>query len=317
MFNKPLSLLLLLCLFAAPLTAAAEELFINNRPFEGPVEGYGEGLQVGLEAISQALGLTLRRSGLGWLATVEPESEQGADLCDSNRVVVEGVVVEIAHGVEGPMVSLARFIEPLAYEMVPNPTLGVIDLNSTEKGGMGLTLSSKGMQGPMKATMRYFEAFRHFPAFHKLGDFRDQSRLAKGFRDMFNEMKQVVVPSFRERLEERQQALSQRLRDVARAFNRVSDERIEREFARRPRLKNFMDRFIAWTAGVSWSRPHKIDEISNDGHRAVVKVTFPLRHVMRDHVEYHEVNVELVKYGDEWLIESVGGQQAGSALPKF
>ena len=78
-----------------------------------------------------------------------------------------------------------------------------------------------------------------------------------------------------------------------------------------------MDRFIAWTAGVSWSRPLKLEETSNDGHRATVEVTFPLRAVMRDKIEYHEVEVVLLKYGEEWLIESVGGRQAGSAMPQF
>ena len=101
------------------------------------------------------------------MATVDPESEKGADLCDSNVVVVEGVAVELGYGVQEPMVNLKNFVAPLPYALVPNPDLGVIDLNPKEKSELGLALSSKGMEGPKKATMRYFEAFRHFPGLHE------------------------------------------------------------------------------------------------------------------------------------------------------
>ncbi len=122
---------LVLFLFLAQL-AAAQELYVGNRPFEGPTSDRGSELKVGVRELAEALKLDLQEQE-GLLVVGGSEVPDGA----STGVVVQGVVLELAPGADGPLVNLKQFAEAAGLTYRSNPDLGTIDVLAGQDKGSG------------------------------------------------------------------------------------------------------------------------------------------------------------------------------------
>jgi thiol-disulfide isomerase/thioredoxin len=121
-----LASVLAVAILAGSLPALAEDVFIANRPFQGPVSGSGADTFVGAAALAKALGANLVRSQGSWVAgsASVPAGTPGGS------VVFAGKVVPSRGGPGGaPMVHLKSAAEALGYVVRVNPQMKSIDVN--------------------------------------------------------------------------------------------------------------------------------------------------------------------------------------------
>ena len=110
---------------------SAQEVYIGNRPFEGPTSDRGLDLKVGARELVEALGWTLENRD-GVLVVGESEVPQGTRA----GLVVEGTLLEVTAGEAGSMVNLKQVAEAAGLTYRSNPDLGTVDvLASKNKGG--------------------------------------------------------------------------------------------------------------------------------------------------------------------------------------
>ncbi|GEM_PF-1929261 len=121
-----LASLLAVAILAGSLPASAEEVFITNRPFQGPVNGTGADTYVGAAALAKALGVNLVRVQGSWVAgsaSVPAGTPAGS-------VVFAGKVLPSRGGPGGaPLVHLKSAAEALGYVVRVNPQMRTIDVN--------------------------------------------------------------------------------------------------------------------------------------------------------------------------------------------
>jgi len=121
-----LASLLAVAILAGSLPASAEDVFIANRPFQGPVSGSGADTYVGAGALAKALGVNLVRVQGSWVAgsaSIPAGTPAGS-------VVFAGKVVPSRGGPGGaPLVHLKSAAEALGYVVRLNPQMKAIDVN--------------------------------------------------------------------------------------------------------------------------------------------------------------------------------------------
>jgi hypothetical protein len=122
-------------------SVSAQELYIRNDPFEGPVAGSGADLLVGLTELAEALEFEFREAdGVYFLDDTQAAGAVAGD------VVIEGQALKSSPGESGPMVNLKSFAELAGLRYVLNRELGTIDITMTDaamKGGR-TELASQG-----------------------------------------------------------------------------------------------------------------------------------------------------------------------------
>jgi hypothetical protein len=286
---------------------SAEQIFIGNREFTGPVSGSGALLKVGLEPLVQALGLESKYDSGGWIVSRNGIDEQATGR--SGTVLVEGTYIALETGPEGPMVNLSTFLAPLSMEAESNSALGIVDVKEVRGKSTSTALSSGGMAGPKKVVMQYYEALRHFPAITSFKELANARKVTRSFRTMVKDMKPLVTPEMLVSMEENQRVLTERVTKLGRITRGLTEEQLKAELAKDPRVKDFFDRFFNMTKVISWMRPASLEE-EIDGSQATVFVTLPERHgEVPD-----PVAVSLVKIQDKWLIDRIDGKRVGTGF---
>ena len=132
--SKKLTLKLLVLLLFLTQLVSAQEVYVGNRPFDGPTSERGSELKVGVRELAEALELDLQEQE-GLLVVDGSEIPDGA----TTGVVVQGVVLELAPGAEGPMVNLKQFAEAAGLTYRSNSDLGTVDVlaSKEKKAGAG------------------------------------------------------------------------------------------------------------------------------------------------------------------------------------
>jgi thiol-disulfide isomerase/thioredoxin len=118
--------LLAVAILAGSLPALADDIFVSNRPFQGPISGSGGDTYVGAAALAKALGTNLVRAQGSWVAGAAsvPAGTPGGS------VVFAGKVIPSRGGPGGaPMVHLKSAAEALGYVVRVNPQMKSIDVN--------------------------------------------------------------------------------------------------------------------------------------------------------------------------------------------
>lgn len=286
-----------------------DELYIKNREFKGPASGSGASLQVGLEALIQALGLQSRKDSGGWLVS---RQSIGSELSTvPGLVTVEGVTVPLLDNPEGPMVNLADFLKPLSMEVVSNPALGVLDVREVRDSAKTAALSSGGISGPKKVVMQYYEALQHFPEMTSISDMTNAREVTRGFRDMMNEMRPLVTQKMLAGMEENHKDVIKRSVQLSQIASRMGQKKVEAELEADPKLRAFLQKFFDFTRMVSWMRPVALEE-QVDGGTAIVRVTLPNRNGKTP----DPIAVSLVKVREKWLIDMIDGKRLGVTAQK-
>jgi hypothetical protein len=134
------SLFLVLFLFASVLNAAAEDVYVKNKPFEGTVVGRGLSSELSLKDLGTALGLEVKQNDGQWLLGETPLSVRES----------EGLI----------LVTLSALKEA-GFKVIHSPDLGTIDIN-TGKGVMTAQVEHRRMAeieaGGSKPILVYFGA---------------------------------------------------------------------------------------------------------------------------------------------------------------
>ncbi|MBI3925109.1 MAG: hypothetical protein HY319_06180, partial [Armatimonadetes bacterium] len=129
-------------------SAAAEDLYVRNRPFKGAVSGTGAQMVVDVEALARALDARVHTNAGGGLY-ISFDSKKPPQLSEvpAGMVWIEGQEVQVAAGPGGEkMVSLKAASELLGARVTPNKELGTVDVNkAVEKTG------GSGSAGPVEA----------------------------------------------------------------------------------------------------------------------------------------------------------------------
>ncbi len=121
-----LASLLVVAVLMGSLPALADDVFIANRPFQGPVSGSGAATYVGAAALAKALGFNLVPAQGSWVAG--PGAVPAGTPAGS--VVMAGKVIPSRPGPGGaPMVHLKTAAEALGYVVRVNPQMKAIDIN--------------------------------------------------------------------------------------------------------------------------------------------------------------------------------------------
>ena len=111
---------------ASPTVARAEEVYVGNRPFKGPVSGAGLETWVGAAELAKALGLELKESGGIWIAGEAPAPEG----TPKGSVVFAGKLVQSRVDSSGqPMVHLKSAADALGAVVRLNKEMGTLDVN--------------------------------------------------------------------------------------------------------------------------------------------------------------------------------------------
>ena len=113
-------LLFLMLLFCQP--CFAQDVYISNHLFKGPVSESGAQMKVGLRELATALDLSFEEKDGLWVFEGS-EIPQGAD----KGIVIEGKVLEYSEGDGGPMVNLKEFAEAAGLTYRTNSDLATID----------------------------------------------------------------------------------------------------------------------------------------------------------------------------------------------
>lgn len=118
--------LLLASLFALP--AAAQDVFVRNRPYEGPRQGQGAGLMVGLKEIAALFDLEVEEVEGRFCVGEGP-----AEGAQPGEVWVAGTKVGSTPGADGPLVNLKEFAEAAELSYNYNKGLNTIDVTAARK----------------------------------------------------------------------------------------------------------------------------------------------------------------------------------------
>ena len=111
---------------ASSTVARAEEVYVGNRPFQGPVSGAGLETWVGAAELAKAMGLELKDSGGVWIAGDAPAPEG----TPPGSVVFAGKLVQSRVEASGrPMVHLKSAADALGAVVRLNKALGTLDVN--------------------------------------------------------------------------------------------------------------------------------------------------------------------------------------------
>jgi hypothetical protein len=137
------TVILLFCLFLLVGECLADDLFVNNKPFQGQTEGSGSSLYVELSPLADMLGLELRESGPDVFLDDSPIRTKSVD--------------------GQTFVLLSSLAEAAGLKVVKNAGLGVVDVykgqpkqvSSHSPSATSSTGASTG-QGPTAAVMKYF-----------------------------------------------------------------------------------------------------------------------------------------------------------------
>lgn len=113
----------------APLQA--EQVYLRNRIFHGPVSGSGKSTWVGMKAFAEAMGLKVTQQGLTTiLHPSDLSSVTDFGVSEEGGVFVVGVKVESRPGPGGElMIPLVASAEAAGCRVQLNPSLGTIDVN--------------------------------------------------------------------------------------------------------------------------------------------------------------------------------------------
>lgn len=115
--------------------AGAEQIYLRNRLFKGPVVGTGRNTMVGAVAFAEAMGLKITEQD-GATILHPPEVRVGTDFgsVDAGAVYVVGKKVESSAGPGGAvMIPLFASAEAAGARAVPNRSMGTIDVNMLPK----------------------------------------------------------------------------------------------------------------------------------------------------------------------------------------
>lgn len=111
--------------------AAAEQVYVRNRAFKGPVQGSGKSIKIGMKAFAEAMGLAVTEQGGAFF--VHPREVAGNDfgiISDPGAVYVVGKRVDADPGAAGDMlISLWQAAEAAGFRAQANASLGTIDVN--------------------------------------------------------------------------------------------------------------------------------------------------------------------------------------------
>lgn len=115
----------LLALALGATAVQADEVYLGNKPFKGPVAGAGADTYVGAEALATQLGLPVKQAE-GVLVVGEGAVPAGTA---AGSVVVNGKVVPSKAGKDGaPMVHLKSVADALGAVMRVNKEMGTVDV---------------------------------------------------------------------------------------------------------------------------------------------------------------------------------------------
>lgn len=121
---------LLLALALGATAVRADEVYVGNKPFKGPVTGAGADTYVGVEALATMLGLPVQQTE-GVLVVGEGAVPAGTA---TGSVVVNGKVVPCKAGKDGaPMVHLKSAADALGAVMRVNKDMGTVDVTRPAK----------------------------------------------------------------------------------------------------------------------------------------------------------------------------------------
>lgn len=138
----------LLALALGGTAVRADEVYVGNKLFKGPVAGAGAETYVGVEALATALGLPVQKSE-GILVVGEGAVPAGTA---TGSVVVNGQVVPCKAGKDGaPMVHLKSTADALGAVMRVNKDMGTVDLTRPAKVVAG-PAPRMGEAAPLKPT---------------------------------------------------------------------------------------------------------------------------------------------------------------------
>lgn len=121
-----LALTVLALALAGAGVARAEEVYVGNRPFKGPVSGTGLETWVGAAELARAMGLEMKESGGVWIAG-EGAAPEGTP---PGSVVFAGKLVQSRVDSSGsPMVHLKSAADALGAVVRVNQAMGTLDVN--------------------------------------------------------------------------------------------------------------------------------------------------------------------------------------------
>lgn len=124
--------LALLLSFLGALPCAADELYVRNRPFKGPMAGAGLKMEAGLALLVEAVGLKVESVNGGlYVAGPKGRSESGVALVTGAGVVVVGdtVVPARTDAAGNVMVPVKAFADALGLLAAANKDLGTVDVS--------------------------------------------------------------------------------------------------------------------------------------------------------------------------------------------
>jgi len=121
-------ILLGVLLFAT--VAAADQVYIRNKPFKGEVAAVSGQVFVDLKSLAEALEVTLSPSEAGgFVVGREPATPEQLAQAGAGQVIVAGTPVETQAGASGNvLVPLKTAAELLGARVTPNKQLGTIDV---------------------------------------------------------------------------------------------------------------------------------------------------------------------------------------------
>ena len=116
------------CLLCSVVPVAADQLFVRNRPFHGPVRGSGARMEAQIGALASALGLSITEMSGNWVVTTTEEKPALPEgVVGTGKIYYRNKEIAQAQTIDS-FVSVQSFTEGVEGVMRLSATLGTVDV---------------------------------------------------------------------------------------------------------------------------------------------------------------------------------------------
>lgn len=116
-----------LLVLALACSAAAEQVFVRNKPYKGTVQGSGAQIQVELGAFVEALGMALTERNGNWVIAAAGETPAAPDGL-TGKIIYAGQPLADAPQGAATVVPMRLLAEAVGAKVVVNQDLGTVDV---------------------------------------------------------------------------------------------------------------------------------------------------------------------------------------------